>query len=665
MYNVCIFAGTTEGRRLVELLSTGDGHVYACTATEYGGELVAHGENITVSSQRLSTDEMTVLFEHERFDLVVDATHPYAWAVTENIVVACEQTKTKYMRINRGADALPEDAIVVASIDDAAKHLDAVSGSALIVTGSKELLPYTSIQGWQKRLHFRVLPTQESIAACVKAGISPANIIAMQGPFSKELNAALIRSTGARYLVTKSSGASGGFFEKLEAARETGAIPIVIGRPSEQDGLLLDEAASVLCARFNITCLPRVSVIGIGMGSAHTLTVEAEAALKDADCVIGAKRIVESVGANKESLVTMDNTRIVSFIKEHPAFRSIAVVMSGDVGFYSGAKKLLGMLASYCPKVYPGISSVQYLCAKLGTSWDDARIISLHGRSGSIAAEVAINKKVFVLVGGNGAVKTVCSNLCAAGFENVSVSVGERLSYEDEQITTGSAIELGKKCFDPLSVMLIQNRDAVAKKPVMGLPDEAFVRNAKNEQNVPMTKSEIRAISVGKLMLDENSVVYDIGAGTGSVSVEMAQICPYGHVYSVECKEEAADLIEKNRRKFSLHNLSVIRGYAPDVCTDLPAPTHAFIGGSSGNMREIMQMLLDKNPNVRIVINVIAIETVAEVMQCIKEFDFTHAEIIQVSIAKAKALGRYHLMCGQNPITIFTCQRNADVPKQE
>ena len=156
-----------------------------------------------------------------------------------------------------------------------------------------------------------------------------------------------------------------------------------------------------------------------------------------------------------------------------------------------------------------------------------------------------------------------------------------------------------------------------------------------------MTKSEIRSLSVAKLHLEKDSMVYDVGAGTGSVTIELALAAPDGMVYAVERNQEACDLIEQNKRKFGTPNIEVIHGLAPEAMEDLPAPTHAFIGGSAGNLKEILESLLAKNPKIRVVI---------------KDLPLLEEEIVSVSVAKAKKLGSYHLMMGQNPIYIITCR---------
>lgn len=659
--SVCVFAGTTEGRRIVELLSAGGLGVYVCTATQYGGEILSHRDNVRLSAKRLDTGEMTALFTNERFSLVIDATHPFAKEVTANIKAACQQSATEYLRVEREKGEAYDNVVSVDTLGEAARYIANLPGNVLITTGSKELLPYTQASHWRERLYFRVLPTVDSLGACAAAGIATDRIIAMQGPFGREINAAMLKAVNARYLVTKDSGAGGGFMEKLMAAGDAGAIAVVIGRPAGDSGLPYPNAVRLLCQRFGLKVAPRVSIVGIGMGSQGAFTLEAGEAIANAECIIGAKRMIEAAdpGGRKACFAAMDSAKIAGYIAEHTEYSSFAVVMSGDVGFYSGAAKLVPLLSRYAPRIYPGISSLQSLCAKLALPWDDAHVVSLHGRNGSIVPAVSANRKVFVLVGGDGAVNDVCHALCRAGLGGTMVSIGERLSYADEKITTGSACELRDAKFGLLSAMLIRNANARPACPMFGLPDDAFVRSSAGETAVPMTKSEVRAVSLAKLMLQEDSVVYDVGAGTGSVSVEMASICKNGHVYAIECKAGAAGLVRENARRFSSYNISVVEGFAPQAFAELPAPTHAFIGGTSGNMREIIEALLEKNPEVRVVVNAIALESMAELTRAIKELGFDETELVQLSVAKAKRLGNYHLMSGQNPITVAVLQKKA------
>ena len=178
--------------------------------------------------------------------------------------------------------------------------------------------------------------------------------------------------------------------------------------------------------------------------------------------------------------------------------------------------------------------------------------------------------------------------------------------------------------------------------------DEWFIRG-----KVPMTKSEVRAISIAKLELSEDSVCCDIGAGTGSVAVEMALAARRGHVYAVERKAEAVELIAQNGKKFGVSNMTIVKGTAPEALKEFPAFTHAFIGGTGGELRGILEVLYQKNPQVRVVINVIALESLAVVMNCLEELEIS-ADIVTVQVSKADRVGGYHLMRGMNPVTVIS-----------
>lgn len=252
MDKLCVFAGTTEGRRLVAVLASQHVQVTACVATEYGASLLAPLDHLTVSARRLTQAEMEVLFRAQGFALVVDATHPYAAAVTENIAAACAATGTPYLRLLREGGQVPEGAVYVPDIPRAVEYLNEGTGNILLTTGSKELSLYTGIQDFTDRVYARVLPMASSLAACQGAGLGPGHIIAMQGPFSRELNTALLRFVQARYLVTKEDGGPGGFADKAAAAREAGATLVVIGRPPQREGLSLSDTAALLCRRFGL-----------------------------------------------------------------------------------------------------------------------------------------------------------------------------------------------------------------------------------------------------------------------------------------------------------------------------------------------------------------------------------------------------------------------------
>ena len=675
MDKILLFAGTTEGRNLAEFLEKNQIPTEVCVATQYGETLLEEGKYLHVHAGRLDETEMEQQIQKQQITLVIDATHPYAVIVSQNIRRACSRTGTEYIRLARKeTDASwkqeMEDVTEVASVAEAAAFLAKKEGRIFAATGSKELSAYQVIPDYQDRVVARVLSTQEAVSECAMLGFSGKNLICMQGPFTEDLNVAMLRQAQASWMVTKESGKAGGFLEKLRAAKKAGAKLVVIKRPGERSEEIAEDQKkenlyaicdegqirSLLGKRLGICPKRQLYLVGIGMGNEKNRTVEAEQICQSADLLIGARRMLQSVKTEGKAVFeSYKPDEIAAYLAEHPQYETAAVLLSGDIGFYSGAKKLYDAIERTegleQMEIYPvsGISSVVYFCGKLGVSWEDVHLLSLHGRKQNLIDAVKYHEKVFVLCGEKDGIPKICCKLKEYGLGDVKVAVGTDLSYEQERIVQGTAESLMKEDFAPLSVLLICNPD-VKKRIGHGLDDDLFLRG-----KVPMTKSEVRSISLSKLRLHKDAVVWDVGAGTGSVSIEAASLAKDGVVYAIEKKDEAIDLLEQNKRKFGTDNLEIIKGLAPEALEGLPAPTHAFIGGSSGNLKEILEVLLEQNPRVRVVINAIALETVAEAMQCLKSMAFTDVDIAQVSVAKGKKLGSYEMMMGQNPVYIFSC----------
>lgn len=650
MYKAIVFAGTTEGYALCEFLAENRVSVYACAATEYGGSLLQENEFLHVSAGRLKTEDMEELFRKENPEIVLDATHPYAAEVTKNIRTACESAGVLYQRILRPEGEKNSEAIYVESTEEAAAFLSGTEGNIFLTTGSKELAKFTGIPDYKERLFARVLSIPSVIRSCAELGIEGKHLIGMQGPFSAEINEAMLRQFQCSYLVTKDTGLAGGFPEKMEACQRCGVTPVIIGRPLKEEGLSLQDARVFLSKMFGFTLSQKISLVGIGMGAEKTLTLEGKKALNEAELLIGAKRMTEAVQKPGQMVLhEYRSEKIVEYIREHPKYRTVAIALSGDVGFYSGAKKLIDQLDGNV-EVICGISSVVYFMSKIGLSWDDAKIVSAHGRNCNLISLIRHNPKVFSILGTEDGVAVLASRLVYYGMGDVTLYVGENLSYENEKIFHDKAANLTEYRGDALSVVTACNEKATPMSAVHGISDGEFLRG-----KAPMTKEEVRTVSLSKLRLSEDSVCYDVGAGTGSVSVEMALRAWMGQVYAIEKKEDALALLKENKKKFAVDNLAIIPGVAPEAITELPAPTHAFIGGSSGNMQDIINLLLEKNPKVRIVINCITLETVTEAMNAIRDFGLEDVDIVQLAAARSKSIGRYHMMMGENPIYIISC----------
>lgn len=658
MYKAIVFAGTTEGYALCEFLAENEVSVYACAATEYGGSLLKENEFLHVSAGRLKTEDMEELFRKETPEIVLDATHPYAAEVTKNIRAACENTGVRYQRVLRPEGEKNETAVYVESTEKAAEFLCGTEGNIFLTTGSKELAKFTVIPDYKERLFARVLSIPSVISACAELGVEGKHLIGMQGPFSTEINEAMLRQYQCSYLVTKDTGLAGGFPEKMEACRRAGVIPVIIGRPLKEEGLSLLEARVFLAKFFGVSLSQKISLVGIGMGAEKTLTLEGKKAFEEAELLIGARRMTEAVQKPGQAVLhEYRSEKIAEYIKAHPEYRTVAIALSGDVGFYSGAKKLLDLLGEEV-QVICGISSVVYFMAKIGLSWDDAKIVSAHGRDCNLVSLIRNNRKVFSILGTEDGVAALASKLVDYNMGDVTLYVGENLSYDQEKIFHDKAENLTEYHGDALSVVTAYNENARPLPAVHGIRDEEFQRG-----KAPMTKEEVRTVSLSKLHLSEDSICYDVGAGTGSVSVEMALRAWNGKVYAIEKKEDALALLKENKQKFAVDNLEIIPGMAPEAMMELEVPTHAFIGGSSGNMDAIIKLLLEKNPEVRIVINCITLETVTEAMEAIRKFDLKDVDIVQLGVARSKSVGRYHMMMGENPIYIISCSGRGEEPK--
>ena len=664
MYKVIVFAGTTEGYEISRFLGENQIPVLACVATEYGSKSLKESSTLHVQAGRLDENEMKELFSREKPELVLDATHPYAAEVTRNIRKACEEAEVSYTRILRTGSG-QQNAVYVKDTQEAAEYLKGTTGNVLLTTGSKELAAFTSVPDYKERLFARVLSLPSVIESCQALGFEGRNLIAMQGPFSMELNQAMLAQYQCKYLVTKDSGKAGGFLEKIQAAEACGATVVIIGRPLVEEGLSLRECRHMLIERYGLTGKQKVTLLGIGMGSPKTLTLSGQEAVRNADLIVGAKRMVDAVRfVGQDFLYEYRSKEIAEYLKAHPEYTKVVVALSGDVGFYSGAKKLAELLGPETEMIC-GISSVVYFMSKIGLSWDDAKIVSAHGKSCNLVSLIRMNRKVFSILGTGDGVRKLAEKLTFYGMGDVILHVGENLSYDNEKILAKPARELVSYEGDPLSVICAYNLGAEPELATHGIPDEEFIRG-----KAPMTKTEVRTVSLSKLRLPKDAICYDIGAGTGSVSVEMALRASEGEVYAIEKKEDALALLHENKKKFALDHMHIIPGTAPEALEELPVPTHAFIGGSSGNMKEIVELLLNKNPQVRIVINCITLETVGEALACIRglekqEIYECESEVVQLCASRSKNIGRYHMMMGENPIYIITVQAHEKCRTQE
>lgn len=401
-----------------------------------------------------------------------------------------------------------------------------------------------------------------------------------------------------------------------------------------------------------------IYLVGIGMGTEPTLTLEAKQAIEKSDVIIGASRMLslaaehnlpygESAVINgKLMLNEYVSDKIYAFLKGIK-YKNASVLLSGDVGFYSGAKKLADILGDDAILI-AGVSTLQYFCAKLKISWQDVCTASLHGRSENVIQKINRNRYTFVILDSKDSLHDLCSKLMYYDMNDVIVTLGEDLGYESENIISHKPEKMIDIKPSKLASAVIEN-PCFDNRACISIPDDEFIRDS-----VPMTKSAVRSLSISKLRLESDSVVYDVGGGTGSVSVEIALQHPDIKVYSIEKNPKACELISLNKKKFKADNVDIIEGTAPDVLESLPKPDRVFIGGSSGNMKAVIDFVFSKNPKCRIVVNTVTLNSLNDIYKIIDDNDDYDADFTSVQIAESKRVGKYFMMNGQNPVYIIS-----------
>lgn len=390
--------------------------------------------------------------------------------------------------------------------------------------------------------------------------------------------------------------------------------------------------------------MKQLTIVGVGVGP-DSVTPSARRAIERAQVLFGAPRLLQEWNAvQKTGYSYYTAAKILPIINSSDADR-FALLVSGDVGFFSAAASLCRECEDIEVRMEPGISSLHYFFARLGRPWQDAATVSCHGRQANLVDTVRRSAATFVLTGGN--VPALGDALCRAGFSGLAVTVGQRLGLDGESIARHTASDLPSLTTDPLTVLLIDNPSPDASCPT-GIDDAAFIRG-----QVPMTKSAVRAVTMSKLRLQPGAVCCDVGAGTGSVTVEMALSAWRGHVYAIDKAPAAIELIKQNCAAFHIGNVTPILGDALEQFTALPPMDAVFIGGSNGEMDALIAAAVAKNPAVRIVVNAIALETVQQALAAFSAQGI-EPEIVQLSWAETRAVGRVHMLTAQNPIFILS-----------
>jgi precorrin-6Y C5,15-methyltransferase (decarboxylating) len=392
----------------------------------------------------------------------------------------------------------------------------------------------------------------------------------------------------------------------------------------------------------------RIDIIGTGLGPG-TLTPDGARAIAQAQLLIGSRRLIESLAhPGQTTHIAVRSEAIIAALNTSSA-ESVSILMSGDVGFHSGAIPVAAWLRDNRPDIavtlIPGLATPMALAARIGLPWENAHLVSGHSADINLVSSVRRQRHTIALTGGN--VPALARNLVDAGFGDLTAWAGEDLGLASECLTQTSVAGLAARSWSSLTALLIEN-PTPDDRVLSGLPDEVFARG-----RVPMTKAAVRALSLARLAVRPTDTCYDIGCGTGAVTVELALAAHSGEVYGVDQNPEAVALTRANCRAFHIGNVTVREGSAPDALAAWPVPDVAFVGGTSGSMLEIVGAITARNPAVRIAVTAIAVESAAAAIGALTSVGLT-PEVTQVAIANGQAVGGLHLMRGQNPVTIVS-----------
>lgn len=365
----------------------------------------------------------------------------------------------------------------------------------------------------------------------------------------------------------------------------------------------------------------KVHIIGIGDNGLDGVTDAARRLIDQAELIIGAESTLALVPKSKaERLVVGANLDAVVQRVSNSAARRVVVLASGDPLFYGVARYLCGQLGKDRFEVMPHVSSMQLAFARVKESWEEAYLTDLASRPlASVLEKIRIAEKVGLFTNEATPPSAVAKALLSHRIDYFNAYVCENLGSPDERVTQGSLSEIASEEFAPLNVMILVRMPDVPDRPseqigrrLFGNPDQAFLQS--KPKSGLLTPAEVRSIALAELDLGPTSVLWDVGAGSGSIAIEAAQIAAGGRVYAIEMDAEDHGLIVENAERFACPNLVAVLGRAPEAWADLPEPDAIFVGGHGREISRLVGLAFGQlKSGGRLVANVGSIENLAEV----------------------------------------------------
>ncbi len=422
----------------------------------------------------------------------------------------------------------------------------------------------------------------------------------------------------------------------------------------------------------------KVYVIGIGY---KPLSIKASEVIRTSQVILASKRLFEVFKEYKEFEAVKERIRVINNVDETIEFiksrisdskSNIILLASGDPLFFGIGRRVIKEFGKETIEIIPDLSSIQMAFSRLKEPWDDAFLMSLHGGPDpekrrrlpyeihDIPALLIKHKKIAILTdreNNPSEIARVLRQSPVAHSLSPVMSVCERLGYHDERITEGSLEDIAEMRFSEPNVVVIQRTEDITHKTdiLFGLNEDEFVHS-----RGLITKDEVRAVVIHKLRLPQRGVFWDIGAGSGSISIEVARLCPGLRVYAIERDSEQLRNIRENKVRFEANNLEIIKGMAPDILSEIPEPDRVFVGGSGGRLREIIDVIDTRIGSGIIVITATTLETLNDSFSLFKERDY-RVDVVEINVAGLKPLGSGHHLYSKNPVFIITGSRDRDV----
>jgi len=415
-------------------------------------------------------------------------------------------------------------------------------------------------------------------------------------------------------------------------------------------------------------------IIGVLDSGIDGLGAKAIAHIQEADLIVGGTRTLElfkdqfKAGSNQQDL-TGKLTQIPRWIQEAQKEEFETVVLAtGDPLCHGIAKYLMNKLGSHYFEVLPNVSTIQLACARLGISWQETKICSVHTRDTGewevyskpdhglydLLQKIKQHDSLAVFTSSENSPDRIARMMTSENqAKNFKVSVVENIHCDDEKVYKELDIsDAAKMTFSSPNVVLL--RRSTERKPdiIFGINDCEYFQRKPNKGLI--TKREVRAVSLANMKLRSDSVVWDIGAGSGSIGLESARLCPQGHVYAIEKNKADLDIIERNRQKMGISNYSLVHGKAPQNIDQWPNPDAVFIGGSGGELEELIKRCLSQlNKYGWLVMNFVTFENLSVSLNVLKELD-ADWYVSQFQISRSQPILHMNRLAAENPVWVVS-----------